>query len=844
MSKQIIVNLIFVFLFQVVFSFSSVAEKKKNNVNPQGKYEKLFKDKSCITVSSDFMTLHKVNGKLYAEIPLRLLGKEMLLSSTAAKTSEVMAGIPGYTPSSLYLCFTLQDSTVQIRLLSDLVTTNAESPKVARLMAENYGRPIWMGFNVLAYNADSTAVVCDITKLFQSNIPELTPVIKRFGKYDIFGTFVESLAQLGEIRAFENNIMVTSNLSYQVDAIFVLFPFFQQKPVDMEVVRTLILLPDQTMEPRLADPRIGVFSSEKINIPEEGGTMNSYSLAHRWRLEPKDEAAFRQGKETEPIKPIVMYVDNNFPDDWKEAVQRGILKWNRLFERIGFKNAIQVMDFPSNDPTFNPDNIAYSCVRYVAHENETAKTISWTDPRSGEILHSTICLFHGLRNRILIDRFLQTATIDPRIRTGELTDEIWTESLEQYVSHEMGHALGLQDNMCASRAYSVDSLRSASFTGVHGISASIMDELGFNYVAQPNDHGVKLTADLGPYDEFAIQWLYSPLLEVPSVKGKKDILSSWLDQKSENPIYRYGRVFCRNEYDPSCLSGDLGDDAIKAGNYALSNLKEIMLHMNEWIQNDPDGRLRSLLYQELVFYHEKLLDYAVKNIGGAYINVSQENTGMNTYDIIPREIQEASMHWVLSQFRDSEWLENLQLMALGNFGTPPHWRVRKRFLSAPMLREDYVCLFSDLSDNPYSLKDFAEDMYEEVWKRTIENKPLTAIDRYIQKEWLGASEYRIRVMGGNGLSRSFALSALAGEVPEKMIYERENFNSLVFLGQISGELAKINVKHMNNSHMYFFKVMKECKQMLEKRIHDSVEADRAHYRAMLYCVRALLKEKK
>lgn len=842
MSKQIVINLIFLLLFQVVFIPSSVAQKRKKDIEPQNKYEKLFKNKSCTTVASNFMVLHKMSGKLYAEIPLRLLGKEMMLASTVAKTSEVMAGTPGITPSSLCLCFTLQDSTLQIRLLPDLMTVNTVSPRQTRLMSENYGKPIWMGFNVLAYTPDSTAIVCDMTELFQSDIPELTPVIKKFGNYDIYGKFVASLTRLGEIHAFEDNITVTSNLSYKVDAIFVLFPFFQQKPVEMEVVRTLMLLPEEPMEPRFADPRIGVYFTNKLGIPEDGGTMNPYALAHRWRLEPKDEEAFRQGKGSKPIKPIVMYLDNNFPDGWKEVVRRGILKWNRLFERIGFKDAIQVMDFPLDDPAFNPNNITYSCVRYVSHANETTKTISWTDPRSGEILHSTICLFHGLQQRILIDRFLQTAVTDPRIRSGKLTNEIWMECLEQYVIHEMGHALGFQDNMCASRAYPVDSLRSASFTEKYGISASIMDDLGFNYIAQPTDKGVKLTAGLGAYDEFAIQWLYSPLLEISSAKEKKDLLSYWLDQKSGDPIYRYGYSSSKNKYDPSCLSGDLGDDAIKAGNYALNNLRKIMLCMNEWIQDDFDGSLRSLLYKELCFYHEKLLNYVVRNVGGAYINVSRENTNMDSYSIVPRQIQEASMHWVLAQFRDSDWLEDPQLMTLGTFGTPALWRVRKRFFSEPMLREDYVCLFSHLSDNPYTLKDFAEDIYQEVWKRAIENKPLTAIDRYLQQEWLGSSEYRIRVMGGNSLSKAF--SALAEGISEKIVYEKEDFNSLVFPMQIHEEPGKINVKHINNSHMYFFKVMKECEQMLERRIHDCIEVDKPHYRAMLYGLRALLKEKK
>lgn len=843
MNKQIIASI--VFLLQVTFVSSFAAErKKKDDVKPLSKYEKLFKNKACITASGDFMTLHKVDGKLYAEMPLRLLGKEMLLSSTVSKTSDVMAGIPGYTPSSVYICFALQDSTVQIRMLSNTITANSSDPRLSRVLEEGFGNPIWMGFNVLAYNSDSTAVVFDMTKLFNTDIPELTPILREFEIYTITGKFVPSTSQLGEIKAFDNSVTIRSDLSYKVDAFYVFFPLFMGKSVDVEMVRTLILLPEKTMEPRFADARIGVFSTDKVNIPEEGGTMHPYSLAHRWRLEPKDEEAFRRGEGSEPVKPIVMYVDNHFPDNWKEPVKRGILKWNRLFERIGFKDVIQVKDFPVNDPTFDPDNIAFSCVRYVAHTKESAETVSWTDTRSGEIVHSTICLFHGMQDRILIDRFLQTSVTDPRVRSGKLIDEVWAESLEQYVTHEMGHALGLQDNMCASSAYPTDSLRSASFTSKYGISASIMDELGFNSVAQPGDVGVRLTADLGPYDELAIQWLYAPLLEAPSVAAKKEILSSWLNEKAGDPVYRYGWKSERSRYDPSCLSGDLGDDAIKAGTYALENLKVIMRHLNEWVEDDADGMLRKLFYKELCFYHESLLNNALYNVGGARINVAKEGTGVNTYEVVPREIQHASMRWMLQEFRDSEWLEDLQLAALGDFGTSPVWRVRRRSVSDPFSRENYIILLSELADSPYTLKDFANDSYQEVWKNAIQNKPLTTIDRYMQKNWLFSSEHRIRSMGGNGLSKSLASSMLAGEEPGFANDDEECVNSLVFTDREAQELGMVNVKHINNSHMYFFKVMKECEKMLEERVRDSIEADRPHYQAMLYCLRALLKEKK
>ena len=140
-----------------------------------------------------------------------------------------------------------------------------------------------------------------------------------------------------------------------------MFSTFMLGEVLVKTVKTMFLLPEEKMKPRISDPRIGIFLTGKQNISLKEGSKN-YSYANRWRLEPKDMQAWGRGELVEPVKPIVFYLDNTFPENWKTALRKGTLDWNKAFEAIGFKNAVQVKDFPKDDPNFDPDNLKYSCI--------------------------------------------------------------------------------------------------------------------------------------------------------------------------------------------------------------------------------------------------------------------------------------------------------------------------------------------------------------------------------------------------------------------------------------------------------------------------------------------------
>ena len=434
---------------------------------------------------------------------------------------------------------------------------------------------------------------------YQKKQNELLAPIKstKGGVVNITGKFKSEGSVIDQIKSFEDNVTVKSYLSYSVTAdLLGLMVIKKDEPMTVKVTRTILLLPEEAMRPRLADSRIGIFLTDMSRINGKKDKIEDFSVINRWNIQPKDLEAWKRGELVEPVKPIVFYLDDAFPALWREPIRRGVLRWNKAFEKIGFKNVMHIEDFPKDDPEFDPDNLKYSCIRYVPAAVANAMGPSWVDPRSGEIINASVLMYNDVVKLAANWRFVQTAQVDERVRGKELPDDVFQESLEYILAHEVGHCLGLMHNMAASSAFPVDSLRSASFTQQHGTTPSIMDYARFNYVAQPGDKGVKLTPpDLGPYDDYVIKYAYTPLPDKKDMFDEEKTIRGWIDEKVGDPIYRYGRQQVIARYDPTAIEEDLGDDHIKAGDYGIGNLKYVLSHMEEWItdEEDPDLKIRT-----------------------------------------------------------------------------------------------------------------------------------------------------------------------------------------------------------------------------------------------------------
>ena len=850
-------------------SFKRKKSKKKESVEKEKTaYDKLFS--SNHSKAEGFITIHKVKEKVYFELPLSMLQRDMLLGSTVTEISDNKNAIIGSKPTEpLHFRFEKLNNKV---CLSAVQTNNVGDDNGHRLKAAiemSNMNAILQVFDISAYNNDSTAVVFDVTDFFVSDNKLMSP----FDKYSVntsggrkrLTSFQSNKSFIDSFKAFEDNISVRSCLNYTYSLTGGKGKDIKDEPLTAKVTRSIILLDTIPYRPRLMDSRIGIFPTMKNEYSAAKQTTRSIYYANRWRLEPSDLRGYIEGKKVTPIKPIVFYVDSCFPESWKASIFEAVNQWNEPFEKIGFTQAIQAKEFPKDDPEFDADNLKYSCIRYVPAAITNAMGPSWTDPRTGEIINASVIIFNDVVKLANQWRFLQTSQVDPSVRTKKMPDNILEESIEYIVAHEVGHTLGLMHNMSASAAYPVDSLRSAKFTQKYGTTPSIMDYARFNYVAQPEDKGVKLTPpNLGIYDEYVIKWLYTPLYGL-SAKEEQAMLESWIDEHAGDPIYRYGKQQVIARYDPSALEEDLGDDAIKAGDYGIKNLKYIVANMNNWFVDDTDGSHRENLYNELGNQYYRYLKNVMHNVGGIYLTEVKPGTAGKTFQSVPKELQRNSFVWVIKQLKNSDWLHNTGLT--DQFGLRVALPPIVCYYTATELLGTYknVVLSAHVSQDPYTLKAYFDDLYNHVWENAIKGRKPTSGEKILQRlvvdqaaDVITKKSKLVKVLAdpdeGLGMENAFMPSVdeivAYGLDPTGLVGQYQN--ELRELEQVHGKglVAKqltsfghgydwqyrVNTRTIDDSKTYFYAYALRVKNLLNSRLASADSDTKAHYQTMLYAL--------
>jgi hypothetical protein len=574
----------------------------------------------------------------------------MLLVSRISRTPSV--GYGGEENNTEVIRWEQKYEKILLRTVS-YVNVAADSSPIARAVRAANFEEVIRAFPIQAYTKDSSAIVIDVTDMFLSDVGILTPNRSVRTQYKMSG-LDRDRSFIDYIKSFPTNIEVENLLTFSAEA-----------PAQNSATRTMtfgmhhsmVLLPERPMTPRLADPRVGFFSLRQTDYsrPEAEAVQREYIV--RWRLEPKDTAAFLRGELVEPITPITYYIDPATPVQWRKWLKKGIEEWNPAFEAAGFKNAVRCLEppTPEQDPDWSPEDARYSVIRYYPSPTENAYGPNIHDPRTGEIIESDIGWFHNIM-KLQTSWYFTQAVSDPKSRKLPYNDSLMGELVAFVAAHEFGHTIGMPHNMKASSAYPVDSLRSKTFCAKYGTAPSIMDYARFNYIAQPGDD-VPVRPQVGPYDLFATMWGYRPIIGARTSDEETDTLAAWAKLTETNPMYRFGSQQWMI-VDPSAQTEDLGDDAVKASTYGVANLKRIMGYLYESAYSEGKSfTLLSELYDDVLGQWSREMGHVANIPGGVITERKVFGSPGPVFSIVAKDRQRGAVQFLRDQvFTTPLWL--------------------------------------------------------------------------------------------------------------------------------------------------------------------------------------------
>ena len=838
-------------------SSRAFGDDTKKEKKEEDKYTKFFKDKKVETARGKFVTLHKIDGNVYLELPTKYLGKELMMGAKVTSTTDPdYLAVGSMNSAPIVFRFEKQDSVIVMKAPNSIVYRRDASPELQKALELNYRDQSVESFTPEVYKADSSAVVLKINSLVTESSPFFEIVPSQQGPFKITSSRNSSLTFVRGLKSFDSNASVRVEMNFSVNASLMgVLTVAKDMPLTAEVTYTILPVEASNAIPRFADARVGYQTTRKVSFPDYLDQSEPVYLAHRWQLVPKDKKAYAKGQLTEPEKKIVFYLDSAFPASWQRPIREGVLRWNKAFEAAGFRNAIEVRDFPKNDKQFDPDNLEYSCIRYIPNSQETIASSNWTDPRTGEIFSGNLTIYNNVEALMHKQRFIGTAAVDPQVRSSRLPQALFEESLSQLVTQEMGSVLGLLHNYAASASYTTDQLRSAKFTKESGLTPSILDGVTYNYLAQPSDKGVRLINDqLGVYDLFAIDWgyRYFDLKGDPAAEAKE--LLSRVDKRAREPYLRYAPEQ-RYAVDPTVRTEDLGNDPIKTAELTMKNLAFIQSNLSKWITNDPDSRKKKSLYLAIVQGYYLQLKNAMSLVGGVVCQESRLSTSLPRYQVVPKAKQREAFQWLLRQAKDFQGKADRNFERKGFIDVSYYDQLLEFLVKDIYDLRSRIIIASQVDSKTYSLGEYFDDLYQATFASTIAGKSPNHMERlmqiaFIDKSIAGTVNPRNATPGmpysfaGAPASVGGKLISLASttDYSDALKSGRVNYGG----GDPSASIYPMaNVPALDTSEQYMYAALLKVRPLLEQRAASTTDRTlKAHYQTLAFKVAKLLDAKK
>jgi hypothetical protein len=699
--------------------------------------------------------VHQIEDKYYYEIPDSLLGRDMLMVTTIAKTAEGL-GYGGERTNTLMLRWEKYNNDIHLKVIS-VNNYAADSLPIALAVKNSNLEPLLQKFAIKSLGTDSTGIVIEATDLWSKDVQALGLPRGQRTQYKVTRLDTDR-SYIDHIHTYPTNIEARYVMTYSATE-----PPSNSSTgaITLEMNSSMLLLPKEPMKQRLGDQRVGWFSRSIVDYGADAQKAQSRTFLDRWRLEVKDEdmAKFKAGELVEPKKQIVYYIDPATPKQWIPYLIAGVNDWQVAFEAAGFKNAIVAKLAPTKeeDPDWSPEDARYSVIRYFASDIQNAYGPHVSDPRSGEILESDIGWYHNVMNLLRNWYFIQTAAINPEAQSVQFKDEVMGRLVQFVSSHEVGHTLGLPHNFASSHAYPVEKLRDAAFTQEMGTAPSIMDYARFNYIAQPGDEGVSLMPNVGPYDKYAVAWGYRPIPDAATPEDELMTLDKWILEKQGDPVYRYGRQ--GNSYDPTAQSEDLGDNSMKASEYGIANLKRIMPNLMEWTAepNKPYKDFDDLgeMYGQVITQFNRYMGHVKTNVGGVAEVYRASGQDLPVYTHTSKDIQKSAISFLNKElFTTPEWMMQDDIFArTEDFGALERIRgVQANTLNSvlDLGRLGRVIENEALNGNQaYKMTELFDDLRKGIWSELSSGKSIDVHRRALQRAYIERMEYLMTSDGPN-----------------------------------------------------------------------------------------------
>jgi hypothetical protein len=451
---------------------------------------------------------------------------------------------------------------VELWVVNPHVAATPGTP-MARTVAYSFGHSVAQSFPIATIK-DTSEILIDLEQLLISDWADLGSALQGVANQRRIGgnvAFDRERSSVQSLRVFPTNLEAEARLTYAPSRNLGLETVPDYRWIPLGVHYSLLELPAQPMRPRYADDRVGFFISAMKDFSRDSADGFFVRYINRWRLEKKDPAA----KVSEPVRPIVYYIDRTVPLEWRPFVRAGILEWDRAFEEAGFKNAIRVLDAP-DDSTWSAEDARWSTVRWTAtNRNVYAIGPSNVDPRTGEILNADILvsaqwiqawrgeaaqlggpqsfvgavfaqdsLVHRLpgQQAALLCSYSQTLGLEGTLLRaalagsglvapgGAVPKEYIGQALKELVMHEVGHTLGLRHNFRGSAGITRAQLADRAHTKANGIGVSVMDYSPPAVSADRAQQGDYYASTIGSYDRWAIRYGYTAMSLEPRAPGK------------------------------------------------------------------------------------------------------------------------------------------------------------------------------------------------------------------------------------------------------------------------------------------------------------------------------------